>query len=204
MVTGMNAVMTQKTELREAMRAATAALTPEDRLAQSEAACAHARALLEDCRRVLLYAAMPDELDVWPLAKWLLASDVEVGLPRVDWATERMEAGAFTGDHATLEQAGPGILQPRGDETLEIYEPGSIDVVVAPGLAFDRTGARLGRGGGYYDRFLGGLHAGVRCIGVGFEHQLVDRVPREPHDRMMGWIVTAGGAVEAQHDGDRR
>ena len=65
----------------------------------------------------------------------------------------------------------------------------SIDVVLVPGIGFDPKGGRLGRGGGYYDRFLSDSRPPV-VIGVAFDEQVVTQVPREPHDQMMSVVVT--------------
>ena len=68
------------------------------------------------------------------------------------------------------------------------------DLILVPGLAFDRRGGRLGRGGGMYDRFLAGVTAaGVPTIGVGFACQLVPEVPRERHDVPLDAVVTEAG-----------
>lgn len=83
-----------------------------------------------------------------------------------------------------------GISEPAADSP--IVTPA---VVVVPGRAFDRTGARLGRGRGYYDRALESLPADTRLVGFCFALQVVDRVPVEDHDRHVEWLVTEEGAV---------
>ncbi|HEY5793310.1 MAG TPA: 5-formyltetrahydrofolate cyclo-ligase [Chthoniobacterales bacterium] len=67
------------------------------------------------------------------------------------------------------------------------------DLVLVPALGFDRTGRRLGRGGGYYDRFLGALSPAVPRIGVGFDCQLCAAVPAEAHDAPLHAVVTESG-----------
>lgn len=72
------------------------------------------------------------------------------------------------------------------------------DLVLVPGVAFDRAGGRLGRGGGWYDRLLvASPMAGAWRIGVAFEFQVLDRVPMEPHDARMDEVVTESGASPA-------
>ncbi len=73
--------------------------------------------------------------------------------------------------------------------------PAELDVVLVPALAFDRRGHRLGRGGGFYDRFLSTLPAHVTTIGIAFRMQILDAVPTEPHDRPVGTIVTEDAVV---------
>ena len=89
---------------------------------------------------------------------------------------------------------GPGGLAPRGGAWGGTPVPGEgapeavPGVLLVPGLAFDRRGGRLGRGGGLYDRYLAGF--GGVSIGLCWEGQLVDRVPREPHDEPVDYVVT--------------
>jgi len=65
-----------------------------------------------------------------------------------------------------------------------------VDVVVTPGLAFDREGNRLGYGGGYYDRYLQRMGRAAARVGIAFSLQIVDRVPAEPGDQRVDVIVT--------------
>lgn len=74
-------------------------------------------------------------------------------------------------------------------------EPTSVDVVVVPGLAFTAAGHRLGQGGGWYDRFLAGTRSDCLKVGVGFDVQLVDELPIEPHDVPLDVVITESGVV---------
>lgn len=76
-------------------------------------------------------------------------------------------------------------------------DPSTIDVVIVPGTAFTAAGDRLGQGGGWYDRFLPSIRPGCLTIGVGFEPQLVDALPTEPHDVRLDLIVTDAGPALA-------
>jgi 5-formyltetrahydrofolate cyclo-ligase len=77
-------------------------------------------------------------------------------------------------------------------------DPTSVDVVIVPGIAFTADGARLGQGGGWYDRFLAAVRPDCTSIGVGFDVQVVDELPTEPHDIRLGSIVTESGALDAR------
>lgn len=192
----MTSLSADKSSLRARMKQVLSSMDPGRQAHDSALICKTLRGLLTPSRRVLLYAPLPGEIDLWPIFEWLLEHGIEPALPRVDWVRETMEAASFDGDRAALDRTGPGLLQP--DEQAEIFLPASLDAVVAPGLAFDAHGGRLGRGGGYYDRFLAGLPDRVRVIGVGFDEQLVDAVPREPHDRIMDVVVTGQGIVKPE------
>jgi 5-formyltetrahydrofolate cyclo-ligase len=75
--------------------------------------------------------------------------------------------------------------------------PPGIDLILVPGLAFTRDGQRLGRGGGFYDRFLAQLPARTLKIGVCFDLQLVESIPVEAHDRPVNAVVTESGFVNS-------
>lgn len=86
-----------------------------------------------------------------------------------------------------------GLLEPhpqlRPDPGRRV-EPADLDLIVVPGLAFDRQGGRLGHGKGYYDRLLASTRPDARRVAVAFECQLVDRVPQLEHDVPMDKVVT--------------
>ena len=101
---------------------------------------------------------------------------------------QKLSAGSF------------GILEPKPElRRLPIHQfsPEDLDAVLVPGLAFDRTGGRLGRGKGYYDRFFQKLPKKTLLIGLAFDEQVVERVPLEPHDRKIDLLVTPGGVWNA-------
>lgn len=81
----------------------------------------------------------------------------------------------------------------RGDLVTtpeEAPDPGSVDLVIVPGVAFTAEGARLGQGGGWYDRFLSRTRADCVCVGVGFAVQISEALPCEEHDVVMDHVVT--------------
>ena len=156
---------------RQRLRASAAIFSAVERLPEFRAA-----------RTVAVFAALPDEPATDEvLARW--ASTRRVVLPRVEGDAMRFYAcrpdalvfGAF------------GILEPQGERPCPA---GEIDLVVCPGVAFTADGRRLGRGRGYYDRYLGDpAFRGFR-VGVCYAHQLVDGLPVEPHDVRMDRVIT--------------
>jgi 5-formyltetrahydrofolate cyclo-ligase len=91
----------------------------------------------------------------------------------------------FPGAHAILEPKAP--LRSRADRKAQVAE---LDLILVPGVAFDRQGGRLGQGKGYYDRLLCHVRPGTALIGLAFECQLVPRVPMLPHDVFMHKLIT--------------
>lgn len=164
-------------------------LRPDERALDSAAICAHVKQLPEwaSSRVVLLFAALPDEPDV--LGLW--DESKQICLPR--FRADRSYEAAYVGNPADLVSGQFGILEPPGSAVCA--GPSEVDLVVTPGMAFDAAGFRLGRGRGFYDRWLEGLTA-FRC-GIGFDHQLVRGVPHELHDARMGVVVTPSGAFRS-------
>lgn len=130
--------------------------------------------------RVMLYSALPDEvqtqafLEKWHLKKQIILPTV-VGDDIIPVAYEK-DTDFAVGDF--------NILEPQN----EPYN-GGFDLIVVPGVAFDCNGNRLGRGRGYYDRFLS-QHLNVKRIGICFDFQLVDEIPTEPFDIRMDEVIT--------------
>src|SRR5829696_6684729 len=92
------------------------------------------------------------------------------------------------GRHGPLEPVGPRL----GPTAI-----GTADVVVLPAVAVDRTGVRLGRGGGYYDRALQHVRPGAVLVAVVFDDEFLDELPVEPHDRRVTAVVTPSGGWQA-------
>lgn len=132
---------------------------------------------------LLLYSALPDEVQTQSLLDELTVQGKTVLLPKVV-SSEDMELRRYTGK-ADLQPGAYGIMEPIGSLFTDYA---SIDVAVVPGMAFDAQGHRLGRGKGYYDRFLAKI-PDVYKIGLCFSWQIVDEVPSEPNDIMMDEII---------------
>ncbi|CAN5830359.1 5-formyltetrahydrofolate cyclo-ligase [soil metagenome] len=139
---------------------------------------------------VVGFLGMEGEIDITPLVE---------RLPSVTFTLTRTAPGVLLTIHpfeAPREMHRFGFLQPAADSP--ILPPRSVDVVLVPGLAFDRQGRRLGRGAGYYDRFLAGLAADK--VALTTQSRIVEEVPSEPHDVAVDWIATESGVVPVRSD----
>lgn len=139
-------------------------------------------------RTVMLYHSLPDEVDTCRLLAELPLTSADFSgktilLPRVTGETD-MELRVYTGPDDTTRGAF-GIMEPSGALFTDYSQ---ITLAVVPGMAFDSRGHRLGRGKGYYDRFLPLLPQAYK-IGVCFPFQLVDTVPTELTDVVMDEVV---------------
>ena len=143
---------------------------------------------LRPCHRVGLYAAIRSEVATDGLFAALRSLGKTVCLPR----TREVPRGlvfAVTDDLGDLVPGPFGIGEPAGDPVALA----SIDLLVVPGLAFDRAGRRLGYGAGYYDRLLE-TYTG-KVVGLAYSLQLVSEVPVDRHDRSVDMIVTEHACI---------
>ena len=175
-----------KRELRKIMKARRREVPSEERSAYSAALCGN---LLEreDVQRAIgakgvfaVYLASKEEIDLSPLVERLWAADCRVVVPA--WRDDTYRLVAYS--PKTELAAGPmGILEPApGGEGLISVAEGDVSVWIVPGLAFSRSGARLGYGGGWYDRFLSKANPSSISLGVAYPFQIVADLPLEPHD----------------------
>ncbi len=181
----------KKSALRESCRLALKAMTLEQHREGSEQICKLLAAsdLWRSARTVMMFAPISGEPDLKPLAQDILKRG-RLCLPRVDWFQKRMAAAQVTDLVQSLILRRNNILEPK-PECPEV-PPDQIDLILVPGLGFDRKGVRLGRGGGFYDRYLAQPEVRAARCGVLFDCQLVESVPAEPHDIHVGWLATPG------------
>lgn len=141
---------------------------------------------------VAFYWAMGDEAPTQDAIAAALAAGKRVALPRVGrtaGAGRQMTFHRFGGDPRELIPGPMGLLQPP--VSAPVVAPAELDLVVVPGVAFDRTGGRVGYGGGYYDRYLPAVPPGVPRVGFCFAVQVLDGpVPRGPGDVPVDMLVT--------------
>lgn len=147
---------------------------------------AHER--LKGANTVMLYYSLPDEVYTHTLVDSLLVSGKRVLLPRVT-GEGTMELRRYEGPQS-LERGAYNIMEPIG-EVFDDYA--EIELAVIPGVAFDRQLNRMGRGKGYYDRFLPKLNNAYK-IGICFDFQLVENIECEEHDIRMDEVISQEGS----------
>jgi 5-formyltetrahydrofolate cyclo-ligase len=134
---------------------------------------------------VFCYISIHGEVQTRSLIESLLNGGKKVCVPRCE-KNGVMDACYISSLDDLIPQPPFGIPEP--DMNAEVVDPAKIDFVIVPGLAFDRSGNRLGKGAGYYDRYLK-MCRGVKC-GVCFDEMLIDSVPTDIYDMPMDIIVT--------------
>ncbi len=177
----------EKAELRVQMRRTLKELPLEQVRLYSDAACGHVMrhpAFLR-AETVFLYAAMPQEADPNSLAAYALEMGKRVAYPYCVDSTQIVAMQPNT--PYDLERGAYGIFAPVPERSI-IIPPQEVEFVLVSGLAFDASGGRMGRGAGFYDRYLSGTPA-FRA-GFCFSMQLVSDVPMQPHDLFMDAVFT--------------
>lgn len=196
-----------KAELRRAVIARRDALDLDVRAAKSAVICARLVELSDRLdaavsRTVAVYAAVGSEADPAAFAAATAARGWRVAYPCMLSAAEATACGqrmcmrAVAVDDAS---AAPFIAHPTraftamdiDSDRFPIVPADVLDMIVVPLVAFDQTGARLGYGGGCYDRYLPMLSPACQIIGIAFDEQRVDRVPTDAHDLPLPHIISA-------------
>ena len=197
--------MQTKQSLRKELLALRRAVSPAARASaarQVAEAIAQTRWLAPG-KRIGLYASMPQELGTGPLIELARSRGCLVFLPRIiSMRTRRMR---FVPLSPRTRQHDFGMQEPEGDAW---FSARFMDTIFCAGVGFDRRGARLGHGAGFYDRALAFRHTrhhwqGPRLVGLAYSFQVVDHIPAASNDVFMDLIVTERGIDELLAHEDR-
>lgn len=179
--------MCKKSDIRTRIKGIKSRITSECRIRFSEQIRYRIEQLPEfrTAKTILLYHALPDEVDTSSfLQSW--DQDKELLLPVVK-GEDLIIRNYHAGD---LKKGSFGILEPQGKEVTDLS---TIDLIIIPGVAFDKRRNRLGRGKGYYDKLLSQTSA---CkVGICYDCQVIDLLPVEEHDIPMNYIITELGII---------
>ena len=174
----------EKSDIRREVRQRIKALSPEERLAEARSIFGRVEALdsFQCAECVAAFVAMPDEVPTKEvLGRWLDMGK-RVVVPRVegdimrfyDYSPERIVVGAY------------GIEEPVGDKEVA---PSEIDLIIVPARAFTLAGARLGRGGDFYDKYMSLDGFRAYKVGVAFRCQIFEELPIDDHDILVDRVV---------------
>ncbi len=175
----------EKKELRKMVRGRLSALTDGQKSAMSESACLKMSLLPQwkAASKVMLFLSMPDEVSTQSLINQALASGKSIYVPKV--CGEEIEVYEYSGK--LLAPGAFGIMEPSG-EAARLPDPKELDFVAVPGVAFTEDGLRMGRGKGFYDRFL--PKTSCPRFGLAYSVQIVDSIPSDPWDVPLDGVVT--------------
>jgi 5-formyltetrahydrofolate cyclo-ligase len=181
-----------KSTIRRELREKLATMSEADRAAKSAAAADLMTASPEfaAARAVMLFLSGPHEVDTAPLALRCWQSGKMVVVPKVSWDQRRMLPVEITSLQTNMTTTGPGVREPVSGKPIPVN---LIDLVMVPGLGFTIDGHRIGRGMGFYDRFLALPNfVGLSC-GLAFEEQIVPSLPVLDHDMSLSMLCTDRG-----------
>jgi 5-formyltetrahydrofolate cyclo-ligase len=184
--------VTDKSVLRRSLRETLAGMSDASRHNKSLAATSLITSSPEfaAARVVMLYLSMPQEVDTAPLALRCWQAGKSVVVPKVAWNQRRMLPVEISSLQTGMTTAGPGVREPISGKPVPVE---FIALVVVPGLGFTEQGYRIGRGMGFYDRFLAQSEfIGLSC-GLAFSEQIVPALPMMAHDVPLSMLVTDGG-----------
>lgn len=173
--------MCSKEEIRKSIRQKKKLLSSEDKLQASELVFKQLFQLEQwkKANRVLSYHSLPDELQTIEYLDKMLSK--ELFLPKVDGDTLKIVAY----DKSRLITGAYNILEPDDNNYFPVED---IELIIIPGVAFDKQKNRLGRGKGYYDKLLSNTDAFK--IGICYDFQLVEEIPADSHDIKMDIVIT--------------
>jgi 5-formyltetrahydrofolate cyclo-ligase len=183
-----------KDELRSRMRRLRASMDPQERIRLVGRIEERLVAIPEfiAAGSVLLFYSFGSEVATGGLIDHALAGGKSILLPYLEG--DVLEAAEIVAG----EELVPTTYGPKEPPRRTAVDPGEVDLVVTPGLAFDRRGYRVGYGGGFYDRYLARLRPEANRAAVGFSFQVVEEVPAGPRDERVHLIVTDAETIDCR------
>jgi 5-formyltetrahydrofolate cyclo-ligase len=179
----------EKDELRRRLRNSLLAISPELRKDKSRKACRNLIATepFQNASVIMLFLSLPHEVDTAEaiLHAWQLGKTVAV--PKISWQQRHMIPVRINSLDTGFSTGSWGLRNPLTGVPIPF---GQIDLVVAPGLGFDRTGSRLGRGGSFYDRFFANKDLAASRCGLAFAEQVLESIPTTENDEPVSFLVT--------------
>lgn len=145
----------------------------------------------KEAKVIMCFVSFKDEVMTHNIIKTALKDGKILAVPYVEKGNKEMVAAKIE-NFNELKEGFYGILAPLKDK-LNIMDPKDIDLVISPGVAFDKEGYRVGYGGGFYDRFLKNTREDVKIIALGFDLQVIDEAPRGPFDIPVHGLITESG-----------
>lgn len=181
-----------KQELRKNILAVRRGMSPEEVAAGSVRLAEHLCSwpIYQAAKNIMLYLAMPDEPHLDKVISHALSAGKTICVPHMRETRGLMDAAII----ANLDDLVVGqfnLLTPN-PATLKLLDPSELDLIIVPGVAFDKDGRRLGMGAGYYDRFLPKANK-AELIGAAWAAQILEKVPTDDHDRPVNYLITEDG-----------
>ncbi len=188
----MASLEARKAETRKQLKGVLASVTDPARRSEAIVARLLGWMPFQEAGTVMAFLPIGGEADVMAAAEAVLGRGSRLLLPRVDWTGGTMaavEVGSLT---EGLVVGRAGLREPGPD--MPTVPVGEVDLILVPGLGFDARGGRIGRGAGFYDRFLAPAADAsgrvARACGIGFDAQVAEEIPMGPMDIRLGAVAT--------------
>jgi len=149
----------------------------------------------QQSKKIMLYIATKTEVQTQNIIESAQKEYKNIYIPIIFPKKHALKPSLVKDFEKELALGDLGVYQPR-EEFYRIVSPDELDLVIIPGVAFNKRGDRLGRGGGYYDRFLKQLRKQVPIIALAFEVQIVEDIPLEESDMPVDFIITEQRIIE--------
>ncbi|CAG9795901.1 unnamed protein product [Diatraea saccharalis] len=186
-----------KALLREQIATRIAALSTDEKKRQSKIVYDKLinHPYYKSSKRISLFMSTDQEIDTAPIIDHIRARGAAAFVPQYAGGVMRM-LRLETGDEQAMPLTRHGIQQHSKDQPREnALENGGLDLIIAPGVAFSKSGDRLGHGGGYYDKFITNLRSNYnpapKVVAIGFNVQVIDNVPMDPQDQKVDDVLFA-------------
>jgi 5-formyltetrahydrofolate cyclo-ligase len=143
----------------------------------------------QQSENIMLYVATKKEVQTQEVIESAQKDNKKIFIPLINRGKSDLIPALIYDFKKELVLGSLGIYQPR-EEFYRLYSPKILDLVIVPGVAFTGQGNRLGRGGGYYDRFLTKVRENTYSVALAFEMQIVDQIPKDENDIPVDFIIT--------------
>jgi len=183
-----------KQQLRQQIRTQLCALTAQQRIDNSHKACKNLVDTPEfrNANTIMAFLSMPHEIETAPFILYAWQHNKTIAVPKISWQQRHMIAVVINSLETGIATEAGGLRNPVTGIPVPIED---IDLIVTPGLAFDNSGNRLGRGGSYYDRFFSSEKLNATKCAFAFSEQIVNQVPVTDSDKPVDMIVTEKSVI---------
>ncbi|MFH1645495.1 MAG: 5-formyltetrahydrofolate cyclo-ligase [Candidatus Omnitrophota bacterium] len=192
MVNSKQQLMIEKCEKRAKILEILRLRTSEERSLESEKI---KEKLFEDkdfqaAKTIMFYVSKDYEVNTWSMIQEAIELGKRVVLPATDTKEKKLIVSEIKDLSTQLYKGAFGIYEPK-KEYIETVAVNDIDIIIVPGIAFDKEGNRIGHGGGYFDRFLHTLPRSILTIGLAFKCQILESINTLPWDIPVARLITA-------------
>ncbi len=153
--------------------------------------------LYRDAYHIMLYLSFASEVVTQDIVEDLLKQKKHVYIPLTVPKSREMIVSKLKDPEKDLEEGNFGVLEPRKG-AVRPTDTNILDLIIVPGLLFDKRGYRIGYGGGYYDRFLPKLSPKTTSLSLAFDFQILEEIPNDPHDYPVQYIISEKQFIKCQ------